>query len=193
MNEQDEDKAVFKKAMASVRPLGQQRTSNPATSSITKKIKPKSSTTKKTVHHRLPEKTKRPDVIKPQPYLPDVGPEEILSYRDASVNALMWRWFRQGQLKIERSLDLHGLTLIEAEAALESLMQYAHEYHMTHICIVHGKGSHDNHTPPVLKNWLWRWLRNYAHTLALHSAPASLGGTGALLVWLKKNPIKRKC
>jgi DNA-nicking Smr family endonuclease len=127
-----------------------------------------------------------PTVISPQPYQPEVGAEEILSYQDPSINHLSWRRFKTGQLRIDMRLDLHGLTLLEAEQALEAFISQANDNGAQYLLIIHGKGSHDGHTPPALKNWLWRWLRNYPRVLAIHSAPNNKGGAGAALVWLKK-------
>ncbi len=181
-NDDAEDKQAFIDAMTQVRPLkqiDQPRTKKAAIPKSKHMIKPNLKAT-------FTKDTLLPSVIRPQPYQTDVYAEDMLSYRDPSINATLWRHFKQGKLGIERRLDLHGMTLVQAENHLEQCLHYAHEHTLRHLLIIHGKGSHDGHTPPILKNWLWRWLRNCPDVLAIHSAPSHLGGAGAVLVWLKK-------
>ena len=52
-------------------------------------------------------------------------------------------------------------------------------------CIVHGRGLHSTHAP-VLKDMTIRVLRQRADVLAFASAPATMGGAGAVLVLLAR-------
>lgn len=179
----DDDKQAFMDAMANVTRLSRTKSAPTKKSEkpkVNEPIKSKSKTS-------LPPLQSRPSVICPQPYQPEVHAEDILSYQDPSINKTSWQQFRRGRYKWDLRLDLHGLTLLEAEAALEAMMFRAQTQGAKHLLIIHGKGSHDGNTPPIIKNWLWRWLRNAPHVLAIHSAPNHQGGAGAVLVWLKKH------
>lgn len=176
----DDDKQAFLEAMAGVKPLSKALREEAAQISATNKT-PKR---KRVVSVKpLPS---LPTVAAPKPYLPEVDAETTLSYQHSSINPNQWQRFRQGKYPVELRLDLHGLTLLQAEQTVERLMLRAQETGAQHLLIIHGKGSHDGKSSPTLKNWLWRWLRDCTLVLAIHSAPKTLGGTGAVCVWLKK-------
>jgi DNA-nicking Smr family endonuclease len=91
---------------------------------------------------------------------------------------------KKGQIDIEASLDLHGMTLETARHAFSVFLNEAQTHHWRCIKIIHGKGHHD--APPVLKNAVCKWLPQSPAVLGYASARAKEGGTGAILVLLKK-------
>jgi len=174
----DPDKQAFLDAMAQVTRLHQEQP---------RAIGPSKSRSKPNVVGKLTSKTATlPDVIRPLPYLSNVSADDVLSYQHPSIPQTNWRRFCTGKIKRDLTLDLHGFTLIKAEQAMEAFMEQAQTQSLQQLLIIHGKGSHDGHTPPVLKNWLWRWLRHCPAVLAIHSAPTYQGGSGAVLVWLRR-------
>ena len=74
----------------------------------------------------------------------------------------------------------------EARVAVLQVIQMAKDENQNVIKIVHGKGPE-----AILKTYVNGWLRQHRDVLAFVSAPEKQGGTGAVLVLLKraeKNP-----
>jgi len=92
------------------------------------------------------------------------------------------RKLRRGQLTIQASIDLHGLTREQASSAVDEFLGWCLARGQRCVRIVHGKGL------GVLRESLRRWLPRREEVLAYCQAPANDGGSGALLVLLK---IKR--
>ncbi|CEK09808.1 Smr/MutS family protein [Legionella hackeliae] len=172
----DEDKALFRKMAGDVKPLQY----NKKVDFIAEKP-------------RVPA-AKSQDVFRPQNdpeiYLSDYYTDEVqantlLSYSSPSIPHKRFRELKSGQIKWESRLDLHGL---RPEAAKDALINYIFEQTaLTHRCllIIHGKGSY-NGEPPILKNLVNHWLRQFPQVLAFYSALGRDGGSGALYVLLKR-------
>ncbi len=94
---------------------------------------------------------------------------------------------KQGALRLEGFLDLHGKTIIEAAALLEQFIQ--NHAGPTSVCllVVHGKGNQSKDGKAVIKNNVAHWLKHDPHVLAYHSALGKDGGNGALYVLTKKS------
>ena len=113
---------------------------------------------------------------------------------------------RQAKLSIDARYDLHGHNIDQAAHAIENFLQDARANHWRCVIIVHGKGGHKgvqdiigqnnqqqmekgNHETtqkPILKNWLYYKLKDSPKVLAIESTPGKLGGTGAVLILLRK-------
>ncbi len=89
---------------------------------------------------------------------------------------------------IDGKIDLHGHTQDQAYASLLRFLISACKAGKKQILIVTGKGAIEK--PSVIKTIVPRWLE-YTELKAYVSnyciAPISLGGSGALIVRLKKN------
>jgi DNA-nicking Smr family endonuclease len=86
------------------------------------------------------------------------------------------------------SLDLHGMTQPEAQAAVSAFVRKAQRDGLRVVSIIHGKGHHSEGGQGVLQGCVVTALTETAaalRVLAFVSAPESLGGRGALLVELK--------
>jgi len=87
---------------------------------------------------------------------------------------------------IEARLDLHGLTLVQAEARLKAFITQAYLYDYRAILVITGKGFAEGgqikrHTPE------WLSSPDLSHMVAgLSQAHPRHGGTGALYVALKR-------
>ncbi|WP_346797495.1 Smr/MutS family protein [Halomonas sp. Bachu 37] len=115
-----------------------------------------------------------------------VRPSEYLEF---SLPDLPWRVFSQlkrGQTAWQAGLDLHGYTLEEARAELESFLRDAGAEGLRCVLVVHGKAWGTTADFPVLKSHVNAWLREWPGVLAFCSAVELDGGTGALYVLLRK-------
>ncbi len=111
---------------------------------------------------------------------------DILRYRRDEVPPRVLRRLGRGEYSAQEVLDLHHADLAQAEALLRGFLKAARESGIGCVRIVHGKGLHSDSRIPPLKNLVDRMLRRRADVLAFHSAPATQGGGGAVLVLLGK-------
>lgn len=103
--------------------------------------------------------------------------------------------FKRGEFKIERSLDLHGLTEKEAFAAVDDFIRHAYMQGLRCVLIVTGKGiNHEDavwyEKKGILKDCVPNWLNNpelRPLILGISYAKQEDGGTGALYVLLRRN------
>lgn len=115
-----------------------------------------------------------------------VGAADIIEFRRPGLQERFYRKFKRGQLPVAEELDLHGLTLDKARMLLEDFMQATrHIERQRCIRIIHGKGYGSRDGRPVLKQYIQKWLQNYATVLAYSSCTAADGGTGAVYVLVK--------
>lgn len=173
----DEDKALFREQMKSVKPLDEK----------TKRVKPPV--------HKSPIKARKkiePQESKPlENYLSDyisdsVLSDSILSYSISGFPNKRLRELKQGEIPWEARLDLHGFRGDEARDALFSFIKRQAENNARCLLIIHGKGGHLG-AAPVIKNLINRWLPQFDEVIAYHSALAKDGGHGAVYVLLKRN------
>src|ERR1700694_5037129 len=99
------------------------------------------------------------------------GGEELIFHRP-QVQLGVLRRLRRGEYRVQREIDLHGLTVAEAK----------HEVRC--VPIIHGKGLRSGHRGPVLKAAVNAVLRRTGAVLAYVSARPVDGGTGAVYVLL---------
>ena len=115
-----------------------------------------------------------------------VGSQVALSYRIATLQHKVFEDLKAGNLRWFEAVDLHGCTIEDARTAVLQIIQIAKDENQNVIKIVHGKGPE-----AILKTYVNSWLRQHRDVLAFVSAPEKQGGTGAVLVLLKraeKNP-----
>lgn len=121
-----------------------------------------------------------------QALLNPVHSQAFLSYRIATLQNRVFDDLKAGKMRWFEAVDLHGCTIEQAREAMLQLIQLAKADNQNVIKIVHGKGEGG-----VLKTCVNGWLRQHRDVLAFVSAPDNQGGTGAVLVLLKraeKNP-----
>ncbi|MBI2893069.1 MAG: Smr/MutS family protein [Deltaproteobacteria bacterium] len=86
------------------------------------------------------------------------------------------------------TLDLHGLGAEEARSRLEAFVRRSADAGHRAVLVVHGKGAHSE-GDPVLKGEIASWLTagtTGSRVLAFATAPGRLGGTGALMIFLRR-------
>jgi DNA-nicking Smr family endonuclease len=111
---------------------------------------------------------------------------ERLWFARSGLQESLLRKLRRGRLPPEAELDLHGMFVAEAHQAVDELIQEALAREVRCVRIIHGKGNRSQAQQPVLKGNVDRWLRARDEVLAFASAPAEQGGSGAVLVLLKR-------
>lgn len=111
------------------------------------------------------------------------GGEELV-YRARGVQPGVLRRLRRGEYRIEREIDLHGLSVAQAKQALRRFLIEALEDKVCCVRIVHGKGLRSGHRGPVLKTTVSALLRRTGAVLGYVSARPADGGTGAVYVLL---------
>lgn len=103
--------------------------------------------------------------------------------------------FERGELPIEARLDLHGLTLANAERAMSKLIRDSIAQQKRCLLVITGKGlSRDGETGAfqgrgVLRNWLPDYLRRgpwREQILGVAPARQEMGGAGAFYVLLRR-------
>lgn len=113
-----------------------------------------------------------------------------LSYCSDRLPMDAFRRLRRGELSAQEELDLHGLTVVQAQNLMRAFLADARRHGLGCVRIIHGKGRGsaelDSGGAPILKNLVDRVLRQRADVLGFHSAPPAQGGTGAVVVVLAK-------
>lgn len=94
------------------------------------------------------------------------------------------RRIRQGQIRPEASLDLHGCRRHEALQMLESFVDQALRQGMSMIVVIHGQGFRSQQEA-VLKPLVQQWLGTHPRVLAWCPAQARDGAAGASYVYLQ--------
>ena len=115
-----------------------------------------------------------------------VGSEETLSFRRSGIQERLLSRVRNGSLKLDAELDLHGMTIPIAHQALLEFIRDCVNYNIRGARIIHGKGWSSKHNKPILKSKLNVWLREMDDILAFCSARIEDGGTGALYILLRR-------
>jgi DNA-nicking Smr family endonuclease len=111
--------------------------------------------------------------------------DDEASFLQAGVSPQLLRKLRRGHWVVQDALDLHGLTRAEAHAAVAEFLRESVRRARRCVRIVHGKGLGSKNREPVLKAKVRGWLAQRQEVLAFCQAPATQGGSGALLVLLK--------
>jgi DNA-nicking Smr family endonuclease len=168
-----EDARLFRDAVRGVRPL-QQRSPPPQAP----RARPHARFTRADRAAVLKESL---DAAGADPQL--AGGEELVFHRPHIPRSVLRR-LRRGEYRVQREIDLHGLTVAEAKLALRQFLVNALEQHVCCVRIIHGKGLRSGHRGPVLKTAVNAVLRRTGAVLAYVSARTVDGGTGALYVLL---------
>lgn len=116
--------------------------------------------------------------------LQGVAPEATLSFKRNGVQERQLDKLKSGLLPWKHAVDLHGCTLEQAREAILQLLAEARAESITVVKIVHGKGQINGQA--MLKTAVNGWLRQLDDVLAFVSADPRHGGTGAVMVLLRR-------
>ena len=172
----ESDAELFRRAMTGVRPLKKEHV---RVTAPTPRKRPR----------RVIEKEDLPVPV----HFDDVTtlhPDELLEFARSGISSKVMRDLRAGRIDVASSLDLHGHTAVEAQAALHRFLQHCLARGLQHVRIIHGKGRGTKDAPPILKSIVNHWLREQSEVLAFCSAPPRQGGAGAVTVLLKRKSTR---
>ena len=133
---------------------------------------------------RQPVKNNQPQ----QDYAMDPGLPASATPRDSHFNSglqvKLQRKIRQGAIRPESTLDLHGCRQHEALALLAEFIADALQRRYRMLLIIHGQG-YRSPSEAVLKPLLQRWLAEQPQVLAWCPAQVRDGAGGATYVYLR--------
>lgn len=130
------------------------------------------------------------------PLRPAPPPPELRAGAAPGVDKRLAERLKRGQLPIDGTLDLHGMTQAQAHAALNEFVAAGRQAGRRCVLVVTGKGAgsgSDEYGRPregVLRTAVPKWLNaapNRSHILVFAQAQPQHGGGGALYVLLKRN------
>lgn len=96
------------------------------------------------------------------------------------------RRLRSGYWYVQAELDLHGLTREAARRKLVWFLERCAQQGYQCVRIIHGRGHGSKDRQPVLKTLIGGWLAQCEAVLAFCQARQVDGGSGAMMVLLKK-------
>ena len=104
-----------------------------------------------------------------------VDKTESIDDTDTSMHRISAR-----RLPIDDELDLHGMTLEQATAAVDEFLRSAHRQGLRKVLIIHGKGTHPN-SDGTLRREIRNLLEKHPLAGELGIPKRTEGGAGA--VW----------
>lgn len=116
--------------------------------------------------------------------LSDTG--EYMEWTSPEIRKDVSEKLHRGDFSVQDCIDLHGMTLIEAEEALKQFFGEAVKNRLFCIKVIHGRGLRSPNGP-VLKGALKKWLHGHfrKRVLAYATAKDCDGGLGATYIILK--------
>jgi DNA-nicking Smr family endonuclease len=146
---------------------------------------------KKAPHKRRPGSSQIQGYRRAQEPEPDVDVDTSLDNTSAlvffrpQVTRNTQRQLRRGKIAVQDDIDLHGMTIAQAEPELSNFIQESLHYGLHCVRVVHGKGLSSAGGEPVIKPNVNRWLRQWSDILGFCPALQQDGGSGAVYVLLK--------
>jgi DNA-nicking Smr family endonuclease len=104
------------------------------------------------------------------------------------------RHLHGGRFSIQAHIDLHGLSVVEAERAVDDFLREAIRSGKRAVLVVHGRGL-SSPRRPILKTKVRDWLTRGTwrkYVMAFTSARLCDGGAGATYVLLRQRPVTRQ-
>ena len=124
-----------------------------------------------------------PDYRHPPPAAPESAPASAV-YFDAGLQKKLQRRIRQGLVRPEASLDLHGYRRVDAIDALDAFLERARDSGQRMLVVVHGRG-YRSAGEAVLRPLVHRRLAERGDVLAWCPAQPRDGADGASYVYLR--------
>ena len=137
--------------------------------------------------HRAPKKlrAREPDEqVETRSRQPSISMPLHDSHFNSGMQKKLQRRIRQGLIRPQASLDLHGYRQHEALQILPGFIDDALQRGMRMVIIIHGQG-YRSQTDAVLKPLVQRWLANQPDVLAWCPAQPRDGAAGASYVYLR--------
>lgn len=95
---------------------------------------------------------------------------------------------RQGRLKPEATLDLHGCKRSEVVTMVKYFLNNAQIHGLETVLVVTGRGLHSENGEPILRHELESYLEQPAEDMVAEwgRAPKNYGGDGALVLFVRQ-------
>ncbi|MFA6972260.1 MAG: Smr/MutS family protein [Gallionella sp.] len=162
----EEDGALFRATIGDVTPLAEQNRIAPPRPSTQARVRTPES------HHRITDS------------LSDFSPDNLADeYLSNGLSRLTFRKLRRSA--VQDSLDLHGNSIDAARILLQQFLFGAMQNQLRHVLVIHGKGANSPGGEAILRELTRSWLTQHPQVLAFCTAPANLGGSGAVMILLK--------
>ena len=130
---------------------------------------------------------------KPSRLVPALSPAERLRGGPVRMDAKTYRRMAQGKLRPEARLDLHGMTLAEAQPELIQFIHAARTRGLRLVLVITGKGRGDHGPlptrPGALRHQVPHWLSSAPLAPLVQQVSAAHlrhGGEGAYYVYLRR-------
>lgn len=133
--------------------------------------------------------SERVHALASEEFIAPVQPRDIILFKRDGVKNSVFKNLRLGKYPIDSRLDLHHLTVVQAQKEVSRFILECMRYGIDCAIITHGRGE-NREKPALLKSCTNHWLRQIDEVLAFHSAQPQHGGTGATYLLLQKNKEK---
>jgi len=170
------DQALFRAAVGPVRPLAKdtaERRPTPPRPHPTQTLRDAAAVVHELAH--APIAALEPEMSEPLSYLREGASPKLL------------RRIGRGEFAVGDELDLHHMTAAVATDAIARFLDESRRSGRLCVRIIHGKGLRSKAGGPVLKRLTDRLLRRRGDVLAFRSARAADGGSGAVVVLLRRD------
>ncbi|MBV8055347.1 MAG: Smr/MutS family protein [Deltaproteobacteria bacterium] len=121
--------------------------------------------------------------------------EEYLEGARVGLDPRLVTRLRRGDFSMQAHIDLHGMTQLDAKAALTDFILESVRKGRRAVLVVHGRGLRSPGGRPVLKHAAAQWLSHGtigAYVLAFATARIYDGGAGAVWVLLRRERKRGK-
>lgn len=185
MSEKDDEQS-FQEAMSDVRPLSGKKGNKTHSGSSRR---PNTGIPESTLRARR----KAAEQDKPsagsalsEAWIEPIDPEQFIEFSRPGIQTTRLRQLRQGMIPVQFQVDLHGYKIDEARELIHEFIQVSRYRGLTCVRVIHGKSHRSKERQSTLKSHTNHWLKQVPEVLAFCSAPPSEGGTGSVLILLKK-------
>jgi DNA-nicking Smr family endonuclease len=175
----EDDTELFRRAMSDAKPLN----SDKRAPLPDRKTKPRRRISRDDIRHESEpafQQSSGPD------FSVDDEIDDSMRFNRPSVSHRTMRKLSRGGYRVEAELDLHGMTVAEAELRLTEFIGRWLAEGRECVQVVHGKGLGSGTRGPVLKRGVNRWLRQWDNVLAFVPSRQADGGSGAVYVLLRR-------
>ncbi len=113
-------------------------------------------------------------------------PDDFVEWKLDGIQPGVFAHFQAGKYYIEARLDLHRVRINQARDLVAKLIQRCIDSDIRCALISHGRGLKGK-PQAQMKSHVVHWLRQHENVIAYSTAPSNLGGTGAVLVKIRKS------
>lgn len=181
MTQEDDEEKLFREAMGGVKPLNSKPRHNQ-----TRSPKDLPDSTLRARRNAAESGKASGGAALSEAWIEPIDPEQRIEYFRPGLQQTRMRQLRQGQFNVQYQVDLHGYNIDEARELIYEFIQFAREQNYICVRVIHGKSHRSTDRQTTLKSHVNHWLKQIPEVLAFCSATPSEGGTGSVLVLLKR-------